>query len=653
MNPPLAQAVRERHLRDLLAPPGRSLPPLAAATERLNAAQRLISPECLTTCRTFLLFASNEPQEALELCRARGSVRDAGLCLVALIEQFSGGDPAELSELLVLHLPWMVGVGASLACQALCSVRRGVPWEGQTIETVTHVFAGYPLELCAITKYFVYTATLGASVSLRRLHTTYTSALVLVVKCLKQMSGTGSTAVDVAPGRETGLLGEWRTELMAHLRASDHYDTDAALADLSVAVDPHTFIGLATRAADLPLRLRVLRFYAKYNAGKMDSVDDALIALKGQSAAEVVAKLVAKYGPEPELDEEVLTDLALAATRGDDSHSHHGAAAAAGGSGGGGGTSEHGVPAPPAAALYSEAAVVHAKRNDDSSALHTLLYELRDVDAALAFCLETTANAGASDETSGASRGAQHQQQHRADAAVSRRDASLSLDASVRGASSPSREPGAFTLDRMSPTSLNLAASITRGAVAGGGGGGGGAGADDDNGGSPHNAALELPGRVTAAKTRSGRMLTLLVQKLLRPPPGFERKLDDAVSILSSHSESLDANAVLSVVPPDVPLACFAPYLSRHFEQASYSSTQLSVRAQTLASENYRLQQQLHRLNNRAVLVDDERLCAVCDKKLGDVMVVVYPNLRVVHFRCAKDRSRDPVTNLPFLQTIV
>ncbi len=148
-------------------------------------------------------------------------------------------------------------------------------------------------------------------------------------------------------------------------------------------------------------------------------------------------------------------------------------------------------------------------------------------------------------------------------------------------------------------------------------------------------------------------MLTLLVQKLLRPPPGAERRLDVAVNILSRHAENLDANAVLAAVPADVPLARFAPYLSRHFEQVSHRTTQLDVRRRVLQAEAMRLQQQLYRLENRAVLVDEDRPCAVCAKRLGDAMVVVYPNMRVVHFRCAKDRTRDPLTQLPFFQTVV
>lgn len=729
VNPPLSRQEREKYLVDLLAPPGRFLPALDAAQQRLSAGQRFISAECLTTCRTFLLFANEEAQEALEVCRERKSVVDAGLCLIAVMEQYANGDPNDLADLFLQQLPWMVAADAQQACKSLRAVKKSVVWEGPVVDAVSQVFIGYPLERCKMLQYFVNPggATLSAtSVSLQRLHTQYASAMILVVKCLKLMSGTGSHTVDVAPGHETGLLGVWRSELLKHLRVSNYYDTDMALMELNTAVDAHSFVGLASKTEHLPLRFRVLRFYAKYNPDKIDSVDDSLASqnLKGLSDSEVMSRLIAKYGPEPTLDEEVLLDVADAAIKGTlyGSNMISGISSVSFSAGGGGGvgvkksassgedlsgaihaggafsvrhqhqnklphdggttpttsTGGGGAPrAPLAPALHHETATVHSKRNDDSAALHTLLYEMNDVDAALTFCLETTGGSA----TAGDLQNQQQQQQLTKSDEFAGGKLSNPSSAFFYGsgeATSPLLShigaAGGFspvslqhsTSHHGSPSGdydARVGSSSSLGSPELGG---------DNNhhhqqqhrqhhqqqihGSRDDDDLIRGGGNVTATTTtttRSGRMLTLLVQKLLRPPPGFERKLDEAVAILSRHAENLDAEAVLSVVPADVPYTRFAPYLSRHFEQSAHRKHHLTVRAQLLSSEHFRLQQQLFRLQNRAVLVDEERMCSVCGKRLGDVMVVVYPNMKVVHFRCAKDRTKDPVTQLPFFQTVM
>lgn len=39
---------------------------------------------------------------------------------------------------------------------------------------------------------------------------------------------------------------------------------------------------------------------------------------------------------------------------------------------------------------------------------------------------------------------------------------------------------------------------------------------------------------------------------------------------------------------------------------------------------------------------------AICAKKIGNTIFVVYPNLRVYHSKCAANHSIDPMTGVDF-----
>jgi hypothetical protein len=51
---------------------------------------------------------------------------------------------------------------------------------------------------------------------------------------------------------------------------------------------------------------------------------------------------------------------------------------------------------------------------------------------------------------------------------------------------------------------------------------------------------------------------------------------------------------------------------------------------------------------NKYVLVDSNKICDVCKKKIGNTLFVIYPNLKIYHSRCVKNINIDPITGVDF-----
>jgi hypothetical protein len=48
------------------------------------------------------------------------------------------------------------------------------------------------------------------------------------------------------------------------------------------------------------------------------------------------------------------------------------------------------------------------------------------------------------------------------------------------------------------------------------------------------------------------------------------------------------------------------------------------------------------------VVIDQDKICDLCKKKIGNTLFVIYPNLKVYHSKCASNLSIDPMTGVDF-----
>ena len=125
--------------------------------------------------------------------------------------------------------------------------------------------------------------------------------------------------------------------------------------------------------------------------------------------------------------------------------------------------------------------------------------------------------------------------------------------------------------------------------------------------------------------------------------------MDEALALLDRQSRVINPLSVLETLPNDLEVAQIAPYLRRIFQKLGHKRQVGLVAKHAAKSEERSVAVRNAQLKSRFVFVDDELICCVCSKPMAGDVFAVFPNLKLVHFRCFKDRTLDPVRGVPFL----
>ena len=128
-----------------------------------------------------------------------------------------------------------------------------------------------------------------------------------------------------------------------------------------------------------------------------------------------------------------------------------------------------------------------------------------------------------------------------------------------------------------------------------------------------------------------------LLSLYLTPPPPYKPNWQPALSLLSKHGARLPASSTLDIIPATLPVAELESYFRGRIRAANSIVNEsrvvtglrktevVSAQAELLLGEGGR---------NRRVLVEEERVCGVCHKRLGGSVVAVLPDNSVVHYGC-------------------
>lgn len=147
----------------------------------------------------------------------------------------------------------------------------------------------------------------------------------------------------------------------------------------------------------------------------------------------------------------------------------------------------------------------------------------------------------------------------------------------------------------------------------------------------------------------SNDTLNTLLTVLLVPPKGEAQRMDEAITLLRHHAQDMDPLSVLESLPGDVQFCEVSRYLVSTFRSMDQRRLISTFAAEAAASENTNTQRERMVLLQRCIYIDDDRPCVVCKKRVGDAVFGVFPNLKVAHFRCFKDRDVDPERGTPFV----
>ncbi|TVY31863.1 Vacuolar morphogenesis protein [Lachnellula occidentalis] len=134
-----------------------------------------------------------------------------------------------------------------------------------------------------------------------------------------------------------------------------------------------------------------------------------------------------------------------------------------------------------------------------------------------------------------------------------------------------------------------------------------------------------------------------LLALYLTPPKPYTPNWPPALDLLSKHGSRLPASSTLNLIPTALPVAELESYFRGRIRAANSIVNEARIVAGMRKSEVVSSQAALllgdgvpggKGGRNRRVLVQEERVCGVCHKRLGGSVVAVLPDNEVVHYGC-------------------
>ena len=134
-----------------------------------------------------------------------------------------------------------------------------------------------------------------------------------------------------------------------------------------------------------------------------------------------------------------------------------------------------------------------------------------------------------------------------------------------------------------------------------------------------------------------------LLSLYLTPPPPYQPNWAPALDLLSKHGSRLPAASTLDLIPKTLPVAELESYFRGRIRAANSLMNEARIEAQLRKSEVVSAQEMLLLGNeksgetggrNRRVVLEEERVCGVCHKRLGRSVIAILPGNSVIHYAC-------------------
>lgn len=135
----------------------------------------------------------------------------------------------------------------------------------------------------------------------------------------------------------------------------------------------------------------------------------------------------------------------------------------------------------------------------------------------------------------------------------------------------------------------------------------------------------------------SGDVYLTLLRIYLRPKGDQPLLLEPAFDLLSRYGAKVEIAEVLDLLPPLSPLRDARVFLSKAMRHAVEVKRGSRVTRDVFRSYTDQLDADVATLESRRVLIDDNRLCPSCHKRLGgSVLAVFSPHGETTHLACSK-----------------
>ncbi|KAI9839506.1 MAG: hypothetical protein M1819_002131 [Sarea resinae] len=165
---------------------------------------------------------------------------------------------------------------------------------------------------------------------------------------------------------------------------------------------------------------------------------------------------------------------------------------------------------------------------------------------------------------------------------------------------------------------------------------------------------------IAGSEERKPSIYHTLLSLYLTPPQPHKPNWPPALDLLSKHGSRLPASSTLDIIPSTLPVKELEDYFRGQMRAANSVVNEGRVvtglwKNQVVAAQAVLLLGD-GRLGgnggrNRKVIIDEERLCGACHKRLGGSVIEVLPDNSVIHLGCANRMQRTATGISPLRKT--
>ncbi|CAL1541537.1 unnamed protein product [Lymnaea stagnalis] len=121
-----------------------------------------------------------------------------------------------------------------------------------------------------------------------------------------------------------------------------------------------------------------------------------------------------------------------------------------------------------------------------------------------------------------------------------------------------------------------------------------------------------------------------------------------AMALLNSSVADFDTIKVLQLLPESWSVGLLSQFLTRAIRMSMHNCRMTRLQRMMARGENLLIKQTFIEMQRDAIIMNDERVCAVCNRAFNDPSFVRYPNGIVTHVHCAKNKYICPVSGKLF-----
>ncbi|XP_071480649.1 vam6/Vps39-like protein [Diadema antillarum] len=163
--------------------------------------------------------------------------------------------------------------------------------------------------------------------------------------------------------------------------------------------------------------------------------------------------------------------------------------------------------------------------------------------------------------------------------------------------------------------------------------------------------------RRTASMEKEGTndVYLCLFQTYIRPPdpesmrlmmnntPAPEPNVQAALNVLEVYHDKIDTARALEMLPDNIQVKDICGFLEKVMEGKAMQKRDSQVLKSLFYSENLQVREQHIHYQSKRCVINDEKNCAVCKRRIGNSAFARYPNEVIVHYYCCKDPDVCPV----------